>query len=173
MKKILLGIIKEIGIAIGIFVILSAVVVLTFKEQLPYDEEIRSAEEYIKADIKNSYSVSSSDRISEVTAITVTHEADSNQIVEAENEVRIQTGKYTPFGSISGASDLPTEKVGTTVSITTQNTNKNNNSTVDANGNNTDETLEYPVTDEAIEEIAKSESESAESAANRRFNNED
>lgn len=163
MKKIILNILKEIGIAIGILVILLALVVVTFKDQLPYDEEVREADEYVKADLKE-YSISSN-RIEEVTAITVTHEADSSQIVEAENQVRIQTGKNTPFGSISGTSDLPTEKVGVTVSI-------DDTATLDKNDATNDGELEYPVTDGMIEEIVEDESESSESAANRRFNNE-
>lgn len=190
MKKIFLNVLKEIGIALGILVVLVAAVVVAFKDQLPYDEEIRQGEEYVKANIKGEYSVSSSDRISEVTAVTVTHEADSNQIIDAENEVRVQTGKYTPFGTISSASDLPTEKVGVTVSIdsnnnnntnnanTTDNNNSDNNNTSDNTNNNSSNSankseIEYPDTENPVQKIEKEQSESSESAANRRFENKE
>ena len=166
MNKIFLNILKEIGIAIGMLVVILAAAFIAFKDQLPYDEEVREAEQYVRVDIKD-YSVSSSDRISEVTAVTITHKAETEQIVEAENDVRIQTGKNTPFGSISGTSDLPTEKVGTTVSIQ-EGADTNNESS----SNQCNDDLEYPVTDNMIDDIAKAESESAESAADRRFNNE-
>lgn len=172
MKNVLLKVLKEIGIALGILVILLAIVVVAFKDQLPYDEEIRTADEYVKADVKE-YSVSSSDRISEVTAVTVTHEAEVGQIVEAENEVRIQTGKNTPFGSISGTSDLPTEKVGVTVSITEGSGTQNPGNDSSTNNNTDDEDIEYPAVGDLVDEIEEDQSESAESAANRRFNNEE
>ena len=167
--KILLRVLKEIGIAIGIFIILAATVVITFKDQLPYDEEIREGDEYVKANLKD-YSVSSSDRISEVEAITITHEANTNQIVEAENDVRIQTGKYTPFGTISNNSDLPTEKVGSTINITGNTNISNNNSSTNQNAENDGE-LQYPVTENAIRQIEDEQSESSASAAERRFDN--
>lgn len=175
--KIFLNILKELGIWLMIFVIVIATAVLVFKDQLPYDEVIREGEEYASADLKQ-YSVSSSDRISEVTAVTVTHEADHGQIVEAENEVRIQTGKYTPFGSISNTSDLPTEKVGGTsafegdnTNVSDTNTNKENTTTSNKTDKN-EETLDYPEED-LVQDIVEDESESAESAANRRFDNVD
>lgn len=187
MKKIFLNVLKEIGIALGILVILAAALVIAFKDQLPYDEKIRQGEEYVKANIKEEYSVSSSDRVSEVTAVTVTHEADSNQITDAENEVRIQTGKYTPFGSISNTSDLPTEKVGVTVSIDADNnnntinnnTNNSENSNTSSNTNNNSSNsankseIEYPDTENPVQKIEKEQSESSESAANRRFENKE
>ena len=166
MKKIILNILKEIGIAIGILVILAAVVVVTFKDQLPYDEEIRQGDEYVQANLKE-YSVSSSDRLLDVKAITITHEADSSQIVEAENEVRVQTGKYTPFGNIDGNSDLPTETVGVNIGA------EDNSSTSTSGTTNSVDDLDYPSTDDPIKQIEKEQSESSESAADRRFNTAD
>lgn len=166
MKKIILSIFKEIGIVLGILVILAAVVVVAFKDQLPYDEEVRSGEKYVNADLK-SYSVNSSDRISEVTAVTITHEAESNQILEAENEVRIQTGKPTPFGNISDTSDLPVEKVGTTIKIDADsNTSTDNSSSSEENND-----LEYPTTDDPVKKLDEEQSQDPEKVANQRFNN--
>ena len=76
MNKIFLNILKEIGIAIGMLVVILAAAFIAFKDQLPYDEEVREAEQYVRVDIKD-YSVSSSDRISEVTAVTITHKAET------------------------------------------------------------------------------------------------
>lgn len=149
--KVLLKILREIGIAIVVLVILAAVGIAAFKDQLPYDEVIRSGEVYVKADLA-SYSVSSSDRIREIEAITITHTAVDEQITQAEDEVRIQSGKHTPFGNISSTSDLPTEKVGTSIDIDNNKTNSNSSTPTEG------ELLLYP--------------ETAEEAANRRFNNE-
>ena len=167
MKKVLLNILKEIGIGLAILVVLIAVAIVAFKDQLPYDEVIRNGEEYEKANLKE-YSVSSSDRIQEVTAITVTHEAESNQIVEAENEVRIQTGKNTPFGSISGTTDLPTEKVGQSLTITEtpSSTNKDNTSTTTNNPG-----IEYPVSEKDIDKVIEEGEKTPQEAAASRFEN--
>ena len=171
MKNILLKILKEIGIALIILVVLAGVTVLAFKDQLPYDEVIRKGDEYTKADLKN-YSVSSSDRIQEVEAITVTHEANGNQIIEAENEVRVQTGKNTPFGTISNNTDLPSEMVGISINISGDKKNPTITQTTNPSSNQ-GENLNYPVTDNAIKQIEKEQSEDAESAANRRFDNQE
>ncbi len=171
MKDVLLKILKEIGIAVIILVVLAGVTVLAFKDQLPYDEVIREGDAYEKADLKN-YSVSSSDRISEVEAITVTHEANGNQIIQAENDVRIQTGKETPFGTIGNNTDLPSEKVGVTINVSGDKKPTNNNQTATQNSNQ-GESLNYPVTDDAIKQIEKEQSEDAASAANRRFDNQE
>lgn len=165
MKKVLLTILKEIGIALLILVILCAAIVLAFREQLPFDEEIREAEEYQKVNLAE-YSISSSDRTSGIEAITITHEANSNQITEAESIDRIQTGKYTPFGSIDGTSDLPTEKIGSAdFSGDTNNTEINNTST------STEERPNYSGVGDPVGDIEAEQSETAEDAANRRTNN--
>lgn len=168
--KIFLNILKEIGIGIVIVVVLLGVTVLAFRKQLPYDEEIREAEEYTKVNIKQYSASSSNDRTEGVTATTIVHEADSSQIVEAESEVRIQTGKNTPFGSISGTSNLPTEKIGVSVGA---DATTGTNGTTNTNTNTNDEKLEYPATEDPVEKLEREQSESAESAANRRFNNEE
>ena len=168
--KIFLNILKEIGIGILIIVILLAVTVLAFRKQLPYDEQIREGEEYTKVNMQQYSAAASSDRTEGVTATTIVHEADSNQIIEAESEVRIQTGKDTPFGSISTTSNLPTEKVGVTVS---PDGTSNAGDTGSNTNNTTNDKLEYPATEDLVEQVEKEQSESAESAANRRFNNEE
>lgn len=116
MKEKIISVFKEIGIALVMIVILGAVTVVAFYNKIPYGKEIPKGEEYVKAN-KEEYSVSSHDRLAEVKAITVTHEADSTQITNAENDVRLTTGKDTPFGTISSTSDLPSEKVGTVIEV--------------------------------------------------------
>lgn len=116
MKEKIISAFKEIGIALLMIVILGAVTVVAFYNKVPYGKEIPKGEEYAKVN-KEEYSVSSHDRLAEVKAITVTHEANSSQITDAENDVRLTTGKYTPFGGISSTTDLPSEKVGTTITI--------------------------------------------------------
>lgn len=163
--KIFLGILKEIGIFIAVLLVLAGAIVIAFKDQLPYEDVIKKGEEYVKADLKE-YSVTSSDRIAEVDAVRITHKTNSSQIVEAENDVRIQTGKYTPFGNISGTSNLPTEMVGVTSGSGDEAVSNNKNK-----GESENE-LQYPETDDPVKELEKEQSESSESAANRRFNNE-
>lgn len=155
--KILLNILKEIGIAIVITVILAAVAFVAFKDKIPYGKQIPEGEKYVKADA-NEYSVASSNRLESVNKITVTHEIVPIQITNAESEVRIQTGKQTPFGEIDSDSDLPTEKVDGTINMTTV-------------GKKTDEDeLVYPSTgDETVDGIIAAESEKVEDVAARRF----
>ena len=163
MKNIFLAIIREIGIAILILAVLAAVIVLAFKDQLPYDDVIPVGEKYVRAD-KKTYSVSSTDRISEIDAIKITHEANAGQIIEAENQIRIQTGKYTPFGTIDGSSDLPSERVGTTASSISS-----NSSSVSDEAQSSGDVMEYPDETDPIKKIEAEQSESSESAATRRF----
>ena len=119
-------------------------------ETARYTDEKVELDEYTKADLKN-YSVSSSDRIQEVEAITVTHEANGNQIIEAENEVRVQTGKNTPFGTISNNTDLPSEMVGISINISGDKKNPTTTQTTNPSSNQ-GENLNYPVTDNAIKQ---------------------
>lgn len=178
MKDIFLKVLKEVGIGFAIFIILAAVTVFAFSKQLPYDEKIPTGEEYVKANM-NTYSVSSTDRISEVNQITITHETNQGQIISAENEVRIQTGKYTPFGTINNTTDLPTERVGVTVSVSNNNKNSNKNDTEEGeqDGNSEDsnnENLDYPaVLDDTVSQVEQEQTESSESTAARRMGNVD
>ena len=94
--KILLNILKEIGIAIVIIVILAAVVFVAFKDKIPYGMEIPKGDKYVQADSKE-YSAASNNRLENIKQITVTHETEPIQITNAENDVRMQTGKATPF----------------------------------------------------------------------------
>lgn len=162
MKKVLLTILKEIGIALLILVILCAAIVLAFRDQLPFDEEIREAEEYKKINLAE-YKAASGDRTSGLEVVVITHKADSNQITEAENIDRIQTGKYTPFGSIDSTSDLPTEMVGSNSSGDFQNLNNTDTSAGDRPN--------YSGVGDPVGDIEAEQSESAEDAANRRTNN--
>ena len=167
--KIFLSILRELGILIVIVLVLLAATFFAFKEQIPYAKEIPAGKEYTIADRKE-YSVSSSNRLDDVEAVTITHETVSSQIVDAENAVRIQTGKNTPFGTISSESDLPTEKIGVSVSMSGDAANKGGSSN---SGAKKEENLEFPVTDDIIHEIEEDQSESAESAADRRMDNEE
>ena len=159
--KILLNILKEIGIAIVIIVILAAVVFIAFKDKIPYGMEIPKGDKYVQADSKE-YSAASNNRLENVKQIAVTHETEPIQITNAENDVRMQTGKATPFGDIDSNSDLPTEKVNGTISMTTGGGKKNNQSA--------EEELVYPSTgDETVDGIRAAEAEKPEDAAARRF----
>lgn len=159
--KILLNILKEIGIAIVIIVILAAVVFVAFKDKIPYGMEIPKGDKYVQADSKE-YSAASNNRLENIKQITVTHETEPIQITNAENDVRMQTGKATPFGDIDSNSDLPTEKVNGTISMTTGGGKKNNQSA--------EEELVYPSTgDETVDGIRAAEAEKPEDAAARRF----
>lgn len=159
--KILLNILKEIGIAIVIIVVLAAVAFVAFKDRIPYGKVIPEGDKYVQADSKE-YSAASNNRLENVKQITVTHETEPIQITNAENDVRMQTGKATPFGDIDSNSDLPTEKVNGTISMTTGGEKKNNQSA--------EEELVYPSTgDETVDGIIAAESEKPEDAAARRF----
>ncbi len=159
--KILLNILKEIGIAIVIIVILAAVVFVAFKDKIPYGMEIPKGDKYVQADSKE-YSAASNNRLENIKQITVTHETEPIQITNAENDVRMQTGKATPFGDIGSNSDLPTEKVNGTINMTTGGEKKNNKSN--------EEDLVYPSTgDETVDGIRAAEAEKPEDAAARRF----
>lgn len=176
MKDIFLKVLKEIGIGLVVLIVLAAVTVFAFSSQLPFDEKVPTGEKYVEADMDD-YSVSSTDRISEINQITITHETNQGQIISAENEVRIQTGKYTPFGTIDNTTDLPSEKVGVTVKVSdsTNNTKKNTDANDEVEDEETnDDELEYPaVSDKDIQKIEEAESESSESAAQRRMGNVD
>lgn len=143
---IFLKVLKEIGIAIAIIAVIGLAAYIAFREQIPYGKDVPKGDAYAAID-KKVYSVSSNDRLTEVKAITVIHETNSNQIIDAENEVRIQTGKYTPFGTISTESDLPDEIVDSTVTITPGT----------AEDTTTDETLVYPSTGDATVDAIMSE----------------
>ena len=170
MNKIFLGILREIGIALIILVVLAAVTVFAFKDQLPYDEQVPEGDEYVKANMKT-YSVSSTDRLSEINQVTITHETNQGQIISAENEVRVQTGRYTPFGTISGTTDLPSERVG--ISYTPQEDDKENtsnaNTTDEETTTNDDNNMEYPIPEGSL--INNDETETSEEAAQRRMGN--
>ncbi len=145
MKEKVIAVFKEIGIALGMIVILGAVTVAVFYNQIPYAKEIPKGEEYVKAD-KEEYSVSSHDRLAEVKAVTVTHEANGNQITEAENDVRLTSGKYTPFGTIDGTSDLPSEKIGTTITIPNTSATSSSSSALSESAEKFQERIQYPDT---------------------------
>lgn len=134
--KILLTIVKEIGLLLVIIAIVGLAAFIAFKDQIPYGKEIPKGEAYATINQKE-YSVSSNNRLESVKAITVIHEANSNQIIDAENEVRIQTGKYTPFGTISTETDLPSETVNSTVTITPGTEEKNETLVYPSTGNTT------------------------------------
>lgn len=173
MKDIFLKILKEVGIGFAILIVLAAITVFAFSSQLPFDEKIPTGEKYVEADMDD-YSVSSTDRISEINQITITHETNQGQIISAENEVRIQTGKYTPFGTIDNTTDLPSEKVGVTVKVSESKSSDKTKTDDEGEEGKTskDEQLEYPaVSEKDVEKIEKAESESSESAAKRRMGN--
>ena len=167
MNKVLLGILREVGIALVILVILAAVTVLAFKDQLPYDEKVPSGEQYVRANMKT-YSVSSTDRLSEINAVTITHEANQGQIIAAENEVRIQTGKYTPFGTIASTTDLPTERVGVSMAPSKTTNEKISSGDQEENG---EENIKYPVLSEDENDLMNGKIETSQEAAQRRMNN--
>lgn len=166
MKKVLLIILREIGITFLILILLLAITVVAFKDKVPFDDVVPSGEQYVRANMKT-YSVSSTDRLSEVEAITITHETNNRQIIDAENQVRIQTGKYTPFGTISSTTDLPSERVGVTIDPSLLENNDDSND----NSDNTKEELDYPETGDLVKEIETDQNETSESAANRRMGN--
>ncbi|MBQ9314762.1 MAG: hypothetical protein IJ220_07225 [Clostridia bacterium] len=169
MSKVFLGILREIGIALIIIVVFAAVTVFAFKDQLPYDEKVPQGEEYVKANMKT-YSVSSTDRISEISAVTVTHEANAGQIIDAENKVRIQTGKYTPFGTIDSTTDIPTERVGVSVAIS-ESDDDNNSSSDETSNENKNENMDYPLSEDEMNLVNNGETETSEEAAQRRMGN--
>lgn len=173
MKSIFLKVLREIGIVFIILIILAAVTVFAFSSQLPFDEKIPTGEKYVEVNMDD-YSVSSTDRISEINQITITHETNQGQIISAENEVRIQTGKYTPFGTIDSTTDLPSEKVGVTVKVseTTSSSKTDGEGAEEEEKNTSNEQLEYPaVSEKDIDKIKEEQSESSESAARRRMGN--
>ena len=163
MKGIVLRILKEVGIFIAMLIVLLAAIVIAFKDQLPYEDKIPSGEVYVSVS-KDKYSVNSTDRISEVNIIKITHEANSGQIIDAENEVRIQTGKYTPFGTIDSTTDLPTERVGINYTPSTEESGGGNNNQGSSN-------FEYPVSEDEANLLRSGETETSESAAKRRMGN--
>lgn len=170
MKNIVLSILREIGIAVLLLVIMAAVIVVAFKDKLPYDEKVPTGDEYVKVN-RATYSVSSTDRLSEINAITITHETNPGQIISAENEVRIQTGKYTPFGTISSTTDLPTERVGVTVAAPADsNTGTESEDTQDSS-NSTDNSENSDIASDMIEDASLNET--SEEAGNRRMGNAD
>lgn len=165
MNNVFLTIIREIGILLIILVILSAVMVLAFKDQLPYDDIVPSGEQYTQVN-KNSYTVTSTDRISEIDAVTVVHEANQSQIISAENDVRITTGKYTPFGTIDSTTDLPSEKVGvSTTTVTKSGDSAKDNTNDDSKESSSD-------VDDLVKDVEEAQSQDSESVAKKRMGNE-
>lgn len=162
MNKMLLNILKEVGIALGIIVVLLAITVIAFKDQLPFDDKIPSGEGYVKANMK-AYSVSSTDRLAEVNKIKITHETNSGQIIDAENEVRILTGKYTPFGTIDSITDLPSERVGVSISPSLM------DNASDRENNNTSQDSDYPISDDEKNLITSGETQLNQDIVGSRF----
>lgn len=145
MKEKLIAVFKEIGIALAMIVILCAVAVVVFYNQVPYSKEIPKGEEYAKVNISE-YDFTQ-DRLEGIEAVTVTHEANGNQITQAENDVRLTTGKYTPFGTISSTTDLPSEKIGTTITIPdTSATTSSSSSALSESAEKFQERIQYPDT---------------------------
>ncbi len=161
MKKILLRILKETGILALMLVILLAVTILTFRNQLPFGKKVPEGQEYVSID-KNEYSVSSTDRLAGINAVTITHETNENQIVNAENDVRIETGKVTPFGNIENKTDLPSERVGISVEVNDEDDEQLYNESGDV--------LQYPTNIE--DENKKEEEEKKEINEKNDFENE-
>lgn len=146
MKEKLIAVFKEIGIALAMIVILCAVAVVVFYNQVPYAKEIPKVEEYAKVNISE-YDFTQ-DRLEGIEAVTVTYEASENQITQAENDVRLTTGKYTPFGTISGTSDLPSEKVGSAITVpdTSATASTSSNSVLSESAEKFQERIQYPDT---------------------------
>lgn len=165
MNKIFLNILREVGIALGILVVLLAVTVIAFKDQLPFDDKVPSGEEYVKANLKT-YSVSSTDRLAEVNKIKITHETNSGQIIDAENEVRILTGKYTPFGTIDSITDLPSERVGISMSPSLT-----EDSSSDEGNSNGSQDLNYPISEDEKNLITSGETKLSQEVAEQRMGN--
>lgn len=145
MKEKLIAVFKEIGIALAMIVILCAVAVAVFYNQVPYAKEIPKGTEYAQINVSE-YDFTQN-RLEGIEAVTVTHEANENQITQAENDVRLTTGKYTPFGTIDGTSDLPSEKIGNAITIPdTSATTSSSSSVLSESAEKFQERIQYPDT---------------------------
>lgn len=151
MKRLL----NEVGVLLCILIIFAAVVVVAFRDRVPFDAVVPVADEYVSE--KDQYIVSSQDRLSNVKEQTVIRKADTGDIADAESEVRIITGKPTPFGQIPGISNLPTEVVGDGAGNTEENISDDSIVSQNASG-----------PEGVIQDIENAENESAKDAFERR-----
>lgn len=107
--QVFLRILKETGIAIIVLVLVSLVVWLLFKEQLPFlGQDIPEPIEYAEVN-KSDFDIEGN--IEDESNPTQTYEATNEQLNGYNTDRIISTGLPNPFNSNNTEADVPTERV--------------------------------------------------------------
>ena len=112
--EIFIRILKEIGIAILLGLVVAGVAALLFYDKIPYSKQIPESINYVNID-KNEYSVRGD--VENKANATETYMSKASELRYYELIKYVLPGRHRPFGSITGSSDLPSEYVGQTVDV--------------------------------------------------------
>lgn len=106
--KVFLRILKELGIALVLLLMVLAVIVFTFYDKVPFGVEVPDAISYTSVD-KADYVVSGN--LENATADTKVYFSTSGDLQNMETEKIVIPGSAHPFKNVSSESDLPSERV--------------------------------------------------------------
>ena len=109
--RIFLNILKEIGIAILLGLVVALAAALLFWNQIPFSKQIPESINYVNID-KSEYDVRGD--VEDKANDTETYVSKSSELRYYELIKYVLPGRYRPFGSITSGSDLPSEYVGQT-----------------------------------------------------------
>ena len=107
-KKVLI----EIGIAILLILAVAAVAAILFYNKIPFSKQIPESINYTNID-KNEYNVRGD--VEDIANDTETFASKASELRYYELIKLVLPGRHRPFGSINGATDLPSEYVGQVV----------------------------------------------------------
>ena len=107
--RVFLNILKEIGIAILLGLLVAGVAALLFYNRIPFSKQIPESINYVNID-KNDYNVRGD--VEDMANATETYVSKVSELRYYELIKYILPGRHRPFGSINGVTDLPTEYVG-------------------------------------------------------------
>ena len=109
-KKVL----KEIGIAILLCLIVAGISAILFYDKIPFAKQIPESINYTNID-KNDYNVRGD--VEDIANATETFVSKSSELRYYELIKYVLPGRHRPFGSINSGTDIPSEYVGKTVTI--------------------------------------------------------
>ncbi|MBQ9266708.1 MAG: hypothetical protein IJ217_00215 [Clostridia bacterium] len=103
-KKVL----KEIGIALLLLLLVAAVAAILFVDKIPFSKQIPESIHYTNID-KNDYNVRGD--VEDIANDTVTFMSKASELKYYELIKLVLPGRHRPFGSINSGTDIPSEYV--------------------------------------------------------------
>ncbi len=120
-KKVL----KEVGIALILILVIASVAVIAFYKQIPFAKQIPESINYTSID-KSEYEVRGD--VEDTRNDTETYMSSAKELRYYELVKLVLPGRIYPFGSINSGTDLPSESVsGTSVSNSSQSSSNGGN----------------------------------------------